>query len=119
MSWQPGQTLEQVEMLAIQSAYKWFKCNKTHTASALGISIRTLDVKLENYDADARERDATKDRERQARAEEMARQRGLSSPAAGIRLESFEDAASKSTLSLPERSKVQKVLHRQASKGHS
>lgn len=49
MSWQPGQTLEDVEKEVILLAIKFFQNNKTKTAGALGISIRTLDSKLSIY----------------------------------------------------------------------
>ncbi len=49
MSWQPGNTLEDVEKDAILKAFQYHNGNKTHTAKSLGISIRTLDAKIERY----------------------------------------------------------------------
>lgn len=47
--WQPGVTLDDVEKQVILKALKWFGNNKTKTAQALGIAVRTLDYKLERY----------------------------------------------------------------------
>lgn len=44
--WSPGLTLKDVELNTIRYAFKYYKENKTSTAKALGISIRTLDGKL-------------------------------------------------------------------------
>ncbi len=47
--WQLGMTLEDLEREAILKAYSFYGKNKTHTAAALGIAIRTLDSKLSKY----------------------------------------------------------------------
>lgn len=47
--WQPGNTLEEVEKAVILRALAYFHGNKTQTAKALGIAIRTLDNKLAKY----------------------------------------------------------------------
>lgn len=57
--WQPGQKLEDVEKEVILKAYRFFDNNKTKTASALGIAIRTLDNKLAKYSAVKNERIGT------------------------------------------------------------
>lgn len=51
INWSPGQTLEQIEKQVILQAYRFYEQNKTHTAAALGISIRTLDGRLADYAA--------------------------------------------------------------------
>jgi hypothetical protein len=48
-SWKPGRTLDEVERNVILDALKHFSGNRTHTAKALGISIRTLRNKLAEY----------------------------------------------------------------------
>ncbi len=50
--WSPGVTLEDVEKQVILKAHHYYKEVKTTTAAALGISVRTLDAKLEKYQAD-------------------------------------------------------------------
>jgi len=47
--WQPGATLDDVERKVILEALSYHKGNRTHTAKALGISIRTLRNKLSDY----------------------------------------------------------------------
>jgi hypothetical protein len=47
VSWQPGQTLDDLERDAIDMALRFFEQNKTRTAQALGICVRTLYAKLE------------------------------------------------------------------------
>lgn len=47
--WTPGQTLNDIERTVILGALEHHKGNRTHTARALGISIRTLRNKLSDY----------------------------------------------------------------------
>lgn len=47
--WFPGITLADLEKKAILKALKFYNNNKTHTANSLGISIRTLQYKLNEY----------------------------------------------------------------------
>lgn len=48
-TWTPGKTLEDIEKDVIIEALKHHQGNRTHTAKALGISIRTLRNKLADY----------------------------------------------------------------------
>lgn len=57
--WQPGISLESMERQVILAAFRFYRGNKTATAQSLGIAIRTLDNKLEKYQADD---DAAKER---------------------------------------------------------
>ncbi|MCM0605695.1 MAG: sigma-54-dependent Fis family transcriptional regulator [Xanthomonadaceae bacterium] len=50
--WNPGQTLDKIEKSVILDALKYHNGNRTHTAKALGISIRTLRNKLADYRRD-------------------------------------------------------------------
>lgn len=47
--WTPGESLKSVQKRVILKAYKHFKCNQTHTAKGIGISIRSLRYKLKSY----------------------------------------------------------------------
>jgi DNA-binding NtrC family response regulator len=47
--WKPGRTLDEIERNVILEALKHFGGNRTHTAKALGISIRTLRNKLAEF----------------------------------------------------------------------
>ena len=48
-SWIPGRTLDDIERNVILEALNYHQGNRTHTAKALGISIRTLRNKLADY----------------------------------------------------------------------
>jgi two-component system response regulator FlrC len=48
-AWRPGRTLDEIERNVILEALKHFGGNRTHTAKALGISIRTLRNKLAEF----------------------------------------------------------------------
>ena len=65
INWSPGVTLENVEKQVILAAFRHFRGNKTVTANALGIAIRTLDNKLEKYEADGKAEKERQDNERQ------------------------------------------------------
>jgi len=47
--WEPGETLDDIERNVIIKALQYHNGNRTHTARALGISIRTLRNKLADY----------------------------------------------------------------------
>jgi len=49
VSWMPGRTLDDIERTVILEALQHHSGNRTHTARALGISIRTLRNKLADY----------------------------------------------------------------------
>ena len=75
--WSPGVTLEEIEKQVILKAFRFYRGNKTTTANALGIAIRTLDNKLEKYENDGA---AQKERDNEIRERELAfgiRQRGF------------------------------------------
>lgn len=75
--WSPGVKLEDVERQVIKKAYAHFK-NKTTTANALGIAIRTLDKRLEKIEQDEHA-EAEKDAERRKQREaDLIRARGMS-----------------------------------------
>ncbi len=44
--WTPGQRLADVERITILEALRHHRGNRTHTATALGIAIRTLCIKI-------------------------------------------------------------------------
>lgn len=52
LAWNPGETLDKIEKSVILEALKYHNGNRTHTAKALGISIRTLRNKLADYRRD-------------------------------------------------------------------
>lgn len=52
VTWQPGITLEQLEKATIIKALRFFQGNKTLTAQSLGIAVKTLYNKLEQYESE-------------------------------------------------------------------
>ncbi len=138
INWSPGVTLEAIEKQVILRAFSFYHGNKTTTSQSLGISIRTLDAKLEKYDLESKEEEKAENERRRKNEEFGRRQRGeggyytptasgdpqppkLAAPtakrsedgdsaAAGPRVESAQGATAKPAVPLPERSKVQTVL---------
>lgn len=136
VTWAPGITLEEVEKQVILSALRFYRNNKTQTANVLGISVRTVDHKLEKYEAD---RINFEERARQSKLndqETLARMRGVEftrhntvgsptqiqpppthSAATGVGVEPTQDIAPKQPVPVPKREEVQSVLPKQASGG--
>jgi len=128
--WTPGVTLEDLERTVILKAYSFYHKNKTATAQALGIAIRTLDSKLEKYEDDRIKQEEREAAGRKQREEFLAAQRGphqsynapegiltgsLSSPPAGVRVESLEKVGTERPVSVQKPQEVQKVLPSKAS----
>ena len=103
VNWQIGITLEQLEREVILKALKYFNNNKTHTANALGIAIRTIDNKLEKYSQeDLVLEQRIREREEKAYALLQA-QRGLP-------VEPVDESSEKHGMHLRKQEEVQKVL---------
>ncbi len=49
-----GLTMDELERLAIEKNLERFEGNRTHAANALNISVRTLQRKLAQYEAEGR-----------------------------------------------------------------
>jgi hypothetical protein len=70
-------TLASVEKAIILNAFKFYRNNKTATAQALGVAIRTLDSKLSKYELEAID-EAAAAHDRQARRDaQLKRARGV------------------------------------------
>lgn len=121
INWSPGVTLEAIEKEVILKAFRFYRGNKTATASSLGIAVRTLDNKLEKYEADGKAEKERQDNERAKRAEFAARQRGnvkfnpatgtdILGPLAGIHSQPALEISAQSDMPVPKREKVQGVL---------
>jgi Bacterial regulatory protein, Fis family len=117
INWSPGVTLEQIEKEVILRAFRFYRGNKTTTALALAISIRTLDHKLEKYEQDGKKQRERDDLARAEREKFAARQRGIVTThpqtgtsvlgaAAGVRMESVANASAQSDMPVPKRKKV-------------
>lgn len=127
ITWSPGVTLEDIERQVILRAFRFYRGNKTTTANALGIAIRTLDNKLEKYQSDEKEQEAQNEREREERVAFLDRQRGhvttnpqtgtsVLGAKAGVSVESASEASSQLDMPMPQRKEVQEVLPRQVAK---
>lgn len=124
--WSPGVTLEEIEKQVIVRAFSHFHKNKTATAQALGIAIRTLDARLEKYEKDEKDANERRDEERRQRQDFLAKSRGApqvpytgvvetdeklrDEAARRIHMEPAADVGEKSQLPLQERREVQTVL---------
>ena len=136
VNWVPGITLEEMEKQCILAAYKFYRGNKTQTSIALGIAIRTLDHKLERYEADRVRESERFDSDKYRKEVILARMRGVPytgpiptpkesaqgvpDASAGIHMEPAIDSPAQSAMPMPQREKVQSVPPRhssQSSKG--
>lgn len=92
INWYPGITVENAEREIILQSFKFYGENKTATAQAIGISIRTLDAKLDKYKEDDLEK----------------AKRILASAGSGV--EPNAKVSEKQSVPMQERKEVQKVL---------
>lgn len=97
MCWQPGNSLEEIEKAAILAAFRFCAENKTKTAQCLGIAVRTLDNKLEQYGR------------KEVASESNASKASSPDPDAGIPVESVTLNASQQSLSVRKREEIQKM----------
>lgn len=129
--WSPGMKIDALEELVIKKAFAFYRENKTATANSLGISIRTLDNKLEKYEMSAIEETLAYESRKQDRDVQLARARGIhfdssfipalatvsDKTSAGLSLEPPSNPAAKPPVSVSERAEVQEVLPKHASGG--
>lgn len=126
--WSPGTSLEEVEKQVILKAFRHFRGNKTATANALGIAIRTLDNKLEKYQKDGEDHERRIHEERTKREEFLIRQRGIGRDANGapimetqerVRVQPTAPISPQQSMSLSEREKIQSMSSPQVAAGYS
>lgn len=77
INWSPGVTLDQMEEQVIRKAFAHYRGNKTVTANALGISIRTLDGRLEKYEAENKKKAEDEELAQKNREAFLLRSRGF------------------------------------------
>jgi hypothetical protein len=129
-NWQPGMSLAQVEKTAILQAFRFYRGNKASVASALGVSIETLTLKLDSYQKEEKEQERITHEHRKQREEFQQRSRGthpatpapaggtsFSSTDAGVSVEPAAHPAQEQAVPVPERKEVQSVLSYPATKG--
>lgn len=76
ITWTPGTPLRELQYRVIEAAYSFYGGNKTATANSLGISVRTLDTKLEAIESQKVSDKLRWEEARTARELFLARQRG-------------------------------------------
>lgn len=126
---QPGKSLAQLEKETIFDALKFYQGNKSQTAAALGIALKTLYNKLDVYEAEAIKEKEELLKLRQQEKENQNKLRGNqnvtetngqtnSNGGPGVptesklRVESLAKVSEKPGVSLREREKIQKVSSR-------
>lgn len=75
--WMPGMSISAVESQIIRAAMDYFKQNKTSTAKSLGISIRTLDAKLDKMRLEDEAEEQRKMEAQRKREDFLNRSRGI------------------------------------------
>ncbi len=126
--WSPGVTLEQIEREVILKAYAHYRQNKTTTAGALGISVRTLDERVKKYADETTAAEEALENDRTDRERQLARARGVhpnqydtsSTPSEfseRSRSQPAQNAPAQQAVPLSQRIKVQDVLPQQAAAG--
>lgn len=128
----PGCTIREMEKLLTLNTLKFYRGNKTQTAQVLGISIRTLDTWLEEYELEGQERAKIEAREVKRRQFHSDRERGKISlsqtfeeylgetkTSAGLRVEPAVEVSEEQHVPVPVGNEVQKVLPRKAAKSGS
>lgn len=108
--WAPGMKLDHLEKMVILKAFGYYQNNKTMTANALGISIRTLDNKLEKYNLDNLESEAANESERNRQLDFLIRSRGqvptVPTNTQGLYAEPIANTGAQSKMPMPKRAKV-------------
>lgn len=119
-----------IEKQVILNAFRFYRGNKTQCSISLGISIRTLENKLEKYEADGIAQRDAEIKDEAERAEILDRHRGIipSSKSqeggariyganAGVHVQSAPEVPAQQSMPMPQSEKVQSVLPKQAPGG--
>lgn len=114
--WSPGQTLADIEKIAITEAMSHHGRNKTKTANALGISVRTLDARLEIYEKEKKDVEVTAKEVVATRAKRLreARWGKGNGPKTGDGVEPAAQVSTELAMPVPVGRKIQEVLSAQA-----
>lgn len=127
VNWVPGITLESMEKACILQALKFYRGNKSQTAVALGVSVKTIDNKLEKYEKDGQLERERYDREKVEREKIYRRFRGIPEDAvleesqsgvyradAGVHMEPAPEISAQQAVPVSESKEVQSVLPKPA-----
>lgn len=121
--WSPGMTLDYMERSVIEAALNFYRGNKTMAAAALGISIRTIQNKLERYEVEDKQQHERREAARRKEEEFALRCRGANFtqvyphqpaiPRSQPSPKSDALSTAEHEVSVPERDEVQEVLPEQ------
>lgn len=127
INWSPGITLEGMEKQIIREAFRFYRGNKTQCSISLGISIRTLENKLEKYETEGKAQRESEDAAASERDEQLRRARGIVGRAAipqapptvygatsGFHMEPPPEVSAQQPVPVPQRQEVQAVLPKHA-----
>lgn len=146
ITWSPGVKIADIERQVIERAFAFYRQNKSATAVALGISIRTLEHRFEAYKEQDKVELANEERRKSEREIQLRRHRGLQpelpghpaapsnhgsavdsraalaharngkTPQPGMGMESTQNTAAQQPMPLPQRKEIQEVLPEKASR---
>lgn len=130
INWAPGVTLEAVEKQVILKAFRWYRGNKTQCSISLGINVRTLERKLEEYEQLAEKQRAAEEQDVIERGKTLDRFRGIDATKrpeesgesilranAGLHVQPSAEISTEQPVPVPERKEIQDMLPKYASPG--
>lgn len=123
IQWSPGVSLEMIEKQVILKAWHWYRGNKTQCSISLGINIRTLERKLDEYEKQETARRDQESTETIKRAEALDRARGIVrnesgetrilGTYSGVQEQPAFEVPAQQPLPLPQHQEVQSLLSKQ------
>lgn len=116
--WRIGMTLEDVNKMAILKAFQFFQGNKTKTAAALDIAIRTLDAKLAIYLPKSEVSDDGRFERREGPGTRGANGQVRDEVAGRLRMESNAQVSKEQSMPMREPKEVQEMLSIDDAKGN-
>lgn len=130
INWAPGVSLEAVEKQVILKAFRWYRGNKTQCSISLGINVRTLERKLEEYEQAAEKQREAEERDVIERGQTLDRMRGINPQTrpeesgesilranAGLHVQPATEISTEQPVPVPKRQEIQDMLPKYASPG--
>jgi hypothetical protein len=120
IQYEPGMTIDSAEQEIIEQAFRFYRNNKIQTCASIGISLRTLDTKLETYERIRNERGLQDTKLEAERANFLERARGTAPSGYANerpRVESTPQFPTEQPVPVPEQKEIQEVLPEHTSKG--
>lgn len=104
--WQPGMTLEDSEKIILNAALKFYQGNKSQTANALGVTVKTIYNKMEAYGIKGGQDDGY-NQNHALESEKIEQEKNVT--ATGSRVESAVKVSEEFPMSLRQQAEIQKV----------